>query len=83
MQNRAMEAKLAKGEAIDVSKWERTPDGDYRMPKGQEFVADVDYCDAELEAWIWSIGELADGSVVASTASKFYQAAGVECLWLR
>lgn len=99
MMNRAMEEKLAKQEAIDVSDYERTWGGIYVLP---EYVDGVDYCDAVQEAWVWSIGKLlvpeeklmADhslrilpaGTILASLDSRFYSAGEsktVECLWLR
>jgi hypothetical protein len=83
--NRAMERKLRTHRAIDVSGCKRTATGDYILP---EFVDDVDYCDAQSEEWIWSIGkllrplpsvmannerrELPAGTFLASTSSRYY-----------
>lgn len=80
MRNLRMKEKLAAGQAIDVSSYPVNSDGDYVL-KG--FTEDVDYCDAKAEEWIWSIGRMEDGQILASTTNKFYQAPGVECLFLR
>lgn len=85
MNNRAMQRKLERREAIDVSGCERTATGDYLL---REFVDGVDYCDAKTEDWIWSIGkllrplpsvmannerrELPAGSFLASTSTRYY-----------
>lgn len=87
MRNQAMQRKLTSGECLDVSACRRTAAGDYVL---EGFVDGVDYCDAKLEAWIWSIGKLlrplpsvmADGAretlepgtIIASSSSKFYTA---------
>jgi len=86
MKNRAMQRKLARHLAIDVSGCERTAAGDYTPP---EFVDGVDYCNAQSGEWIWSIGkllrplpsvmadnerrELPAGTFLASTSSRYYQ----------
>lgn len=99
MKNQAMQRKLIKRKAIDVSTCERTAAGDYLLA---EFVEGKDYCDALAEAWIWSIervlrplpsvmanGErrlLAPGQYLASTTTRFYspnKSAAFECVWLR
>lgn len=79
--NKRMAEKLAGGEAVDVSECARTPEGDYILEK---FIDDVDYCDKEREAWIWSIGKnIQTGQIIASTTGRFYQNPLYECLWLR
>lgn len=81
LRNRSMAEKLKAGEAIDVSKHRIMGTGRYVLP---EFVEDVDYCDAEEEAWIWSIGrELATGQIIASRQPDLYQNQLFECLFLR
>lgn len=83
--NRAMERKLKAHRAIDVSGCERTATGDYLL---REFVDGVDYCDAQSEEWIWSIGkllrplpsvmannerrELPAGAFLASLTARYY-----------
>jgi hypothetical protein len=85
MQNQAMRRKLDAGKAIDLARCMRTAAGDYILEK---FVKDRDYCDAQLETWIWSIAKLtrplpsvmADGTrrtlepgtYLASNQSRFY-----------
>lgn len=94
MHNKAMQRKLDAHEAIDVSKFPRTPEGDYILrPRGQtragriltrEEVENMDLCDAQTEAWIWSVGvENGTGRILASVESKFYQHPDFECIWLR
>ena len=81
MVNLRMEEKLKNKEAIDVSKCQRTGDGDYIL---DSFTSGVDYCDAKAESWIWSIGQnLATGQILASTTGKFYENCDFKCLWLR
>lgn len=97
MNNKAMERKLQKGDAIDVATCPRTLNGEFLL---QEFVDGKDYCDSKREDWVWSIGrahtavtvlmedggqrELPAGSILASTNSRFYQALPTwECLFLR
>jgi hypothetical protein len=76
-----MQEKLEKGEAIDVSLFPKTDDGKYIM---DDFKEDVDYCNAETESWIWSIGiEFSTGRILASHSADLYQNDKFECLWLR
>lgn len=78
--NQAMRRKLNSGEAIDVSSLP-TYGGAYILPT---FTEDVDYCNSRTERWIWSIGRRkADGVILASHSTEFYQNAEYECLWLR
>lgn len=95
MLNKAMERALAKGDCIDVNKilvegdfsgdefivrnegWERV----YRISSFEE---GMDYCDAQNERWIWSIGKrLSDGVIFSATDSRFYQDVNYYCLFLR
>ncbi len=87
MQNRAMQRKLDKGECLDVSACARIANGDYVL---RIFLEGVDYCNAQTEEWIWSIGKLleplhtamADGShrtlpvdtFLASGSTRYYSA---------
>ncbi len=95
MLNKAMERKLKARECLDVKKegalrkpeelpksWHHGDGGNvYELLR---FVEGVDYCDGELELWIWSIGrETATGRIYASTDTRFYQADGFDCLFLR
>lgn len=96
MQNQAMRRKLQKNEAVDVSKCERTITGDYILPT---FQSDKDYCNAETEQWIWSVGcltvdlpsvmfngerrTLSKGTYLAAESAKWYQNSVCECVWLR
>jgi hypothetical protein len=81
LMNYRMKEHVASGRAIDLSKNERTKDGDYIITT---FVDDSDYCDAEKEEWIWSIGQHKTHKfILASTSSKFYQNPDYDCLWLR
>ena len=83
MQNLRMQEKLAAGDAIDLSKCERTEDDCYIMPPGM-YVEEKDYCDAVREEWIWSIGiHRVTGTMLASTTTKLYNRTWYECIWLR
>lgn len=80
MLNKAMERKLRSGKAIDVSHAER--EGRYYVLTSCH--RGKDYCDAEREEWIWSIGRrFADGVILASTRADLYQNPAFDCLWLR
>jgi hypothetical protein len=82
-----MERSLAAGECVDVSACLRTTAGDYILEG--DMIPDPesdmpDYCNAETEGWIWSIGRHVEtGVVVASHSAKLYQNPAYECLWLR
>lgn len=81
MLNLRMKEMVESKEAIDVSSCGRTPEGHYVLTS---FVEDVDYCDAKLERWIWSIGRnRTTGQILASTSSEFYEHPDFECLFLR
>lgn len=99
MKNKAMERKLKSGDAIDVSGFEQTADGDYIV---KHFEDGFDYCNAKTEEWIWSIGkskgpgyvDMPDGTkrmfqkgfMIASESSKFHMLHdddSWECIWLR
>jgi hypothetical protein len=79
-----MARKLAAGECLDVRKEGEPIAGSSSDFELRRFVNDVDYCDAELENWIWSIGRReADDRIFAATDGRYYQAEGFECLFLR
>ena len=86
MNNKAMKRKLDAGECIDVAKvgTEVQVEGRARVFQLKRFEDDVDYCIAEVEAWIWSIGKRkSDGVFFASTDTRFYMHPDYECVWLR
>jgi hypothetical protein len=82
MKNRAMQRKLDAGEAFDVRRvGEEIDPGVFRLV---DFILDVDYCDAQNEAWIVSIGEqLRSGEIHAATDNRFYHNPDYKCVWLR
>lgn len=83
--NRRMCERLNAGECKDVTPFGHVVGGVgiYTLPHGF-FEEGKDYCDAQTEMWIWSIGRnYADGRIVASTDNRFYQNPDWECLWLR
>ena len=81
MRNQAMRRKLDKAEAVDVSKCERDGSGNYIL---ESFTEGVDYCDAAIEVWIWSIGKhIETGKILASPDGRFYKNPAYTCLWLR
>jgi hypothetical protein len=87
LQNRAMARKLARVEAFDLSQCERTEFGEYVSPPEmwtRNDGANADLCDAQGESWIGSVARADDtGRILAATDSRFYQAEGWRCLWLR
>lgn len=87
MQNRRMFEQLVAGECLDLNDCVRTPDGDYilddRHHVNGEYTG-TDFCNAETEQWIWSIGRhLETGVVIASHSNWLYQHPEFECVWLR
>jgi hypothetical protein len=75
-----MQDAVRRGEALDVSTFQR--EGPYYVLP--IFLEGNDYCDAQKEKWIWSIGRrLSDGKILASTSSDLYQNPDFECLFLR
>jgi hypothetical protein len=82
MKNRAMQRKLDAGEAFDVRRvGEEIEPGVFRLV---DFILDVDYCDAQNEVWIFSIGEqIRSGEIHAATDTRFYQNPDYKCVWLR
>lgn len=79
--NRAMQSALNRGECVDVSGCPFDQATGYTLP---EFTEGVDYCDAEREAWIWSVArEDETGVIYASTGIDYYQRQGFTCLFLR
>lgn len=83
MQNRAMRDKLERGECVDLSRCCRLIDGSYLLPL-DVWQEDVDYCNAETEGWIWSIGQhRTSGMIQAAHDTRFYQNPDYHCLWLR
>ena len=91
-----MQRKLEKGEAIDISAFPKVQGGDYLL---RDFTDGVDYCDANAEQWIWSIGRplkkmavqgsdnvvwiLDQNDYLASQSNRYYQNPDFECVWLR
>lgn len=79
--NYAMQHKVKKGEAIDLSRFPTTDKGDFILP---EVVEGKDYCDAQREEWIWSIGRhKKSGEIHASTSQKLAFDNDYHLLWLR
>lgn len=76
-----MQDGLEAGEIIDVSKFPRMDDGSFLLPI---FMDDVDYCVANTDEWIWSIGKhKLSGRIFAAKDARFYQNPNYDCLWLR
>jgi hypothetical protein len=82
MHNQAMLRKLLTGDAIDVrSVGTEVEPGVFEI---SAFVDECDYCDAEKEQWIWSVGRRrSDGRIFAAVDARFYATGVFECLWLR
>lgn len=93
LSNLSMERALVNGECRDVSACDRTPAGDYILRDEVRAIVieqdtrnrgDTDFCDANTESWIGSIGLHRDSQVVlAATSGKFYQHSEYDCLFLR
>jgi hypothetical protein len=82
IKNTWMKNALRSGDAIDVRMigMEIEP-GVFRLT---EFIPDIEYVDAEKEAFIQSVGkDLASGEVLASTDGRFYNNDDYETLYLR
>jgi len=88
MINLRMEEKIKKREALDLSKCPRIGES-YVMTNlfGEvhvKFIDGMDYCDAQTEQWIWSIGHsLHSPLILASTSGIFYENHNYHCLFLR
>jgi len=78
-----MRDQLERGECVDVSRCRVEQDGSYIIPP-DVWQEGIDYCNAQTEEWIWSIGrEHATGIIRAAQDSRFYQNPDYDCLWLR
>ena len=76
--------KLENEECIDIAKCRTNAAGIVQYNLGGIFHEDVDYCDAEREEWIWSIGKHnKTGEYHAATDTRFYQHTQYECVFLR
>lgn len=90
MINKAMERRIAEGEAIDISTISDVAVGTAERPVTFKFHAHVqdimavDYCHAPTELWIWSIGRSKEtGVIYAAIDGRYYQNDKYECVWLR
>ncbi len=74
MVNQAMKRKLDSGDALDISTYPRTAEGDYVLTDAVGYQAehgDTDLCDARLETWVWSVGKSqADGYVTMADGTQ-------------
>lgn len=80
--NYYMAEQIKQGKAIDVSGFEKTPEGYYII---SNFIYDdKDYCDSKLEKWIWSIA-------IHNSTKEHHASLDVDlcrnpdytCVWLR
>lgn len=84
MMNLRMQEMLKKGEAFDVRQIGEEISNWPNHFKLARFTENVDYCDADAEAWIWSIGKnRKTGEIIASTTVDLYANDDYECLFLR
>ena len=82
--NYAMERKLQSGEALDVNLIGKPMENFPGVWTIEGFLEDIDYCDAEDEQWIWSIGQdIHTGQIYASTDVRFANNPKFLLLWLR
>ena len=84
MHNKSMERALEDGTCIDVN----VIGVPYTQFPGvwvlDNFLEGMDYCDADGEDWIRSIGkDIQTGKIYASSDNRFYQNPKFVCLWLR
>ena len=78
--NKAIERKLTSGRAIGLSR--RPRKGDFYVL--ERVVDGMDYCNAQTEQWIWSIGRHhKTGEILASHTDEFFGHPNFECLWSR
>lgn len=83
MVNLAMARKIETATALDVRRVGK-PTNDANVFELTEYIDGVDYCDAQTERWIWSIGrDLVTGKFLAAVDGRFYGHPDFECLWLR
>lgn len=85
MQNQRMAEKLsgdASEQCLDVRViGKEVEPGVFEL---EAFLPEVDYCDAQTESWIWSIGRRkSDGKIFAAVDTRYYLDDAYECLWLR
>ena len=84
MHNLRMKEKLDSGECIDVNVVGEPLVGFPGVWVMEDFLDNVDYCDAEGERWIWSIGHhKQDQKYYASLDGRFYQNPLFDCVYLR
>jgi len=97
MNNKAMEKKIATGEALDLKDCDRVKSEDwpgeaYLIPEDSEVARrlehgdGVDICDSSKELWMWSVGRRVEDDKLFASAfypPVFYEKPGYNCLWLR
>lgn len=86
--------KVKDGDAVDVSNFPQerytadpliagTFDLSSKYTAEEIENGDRDYCHLPTARWVWSIGLLPSGRILAAFDARFYQRDGVRCLWLR
>jgi len=82
IKNTWMKNALRAGDVIDVRMiGTEVEPGVFRL---NEFIPDVDYVDAEDEAFIYSIGkDLESGEILAAVDGRYYNNDDYECIYLR
>ncbi|GJQ43986.1 MAG: hypothetical protein JETCAE03_34840 [Ignavibacteriaceae bacterium] len=81
MRNLRMQEKINSGECIDLSECQKTPEGYYIV---KNFIDGIDYCNAQTEEWIWSIGiNNETNEIHASHSANLYENPKYKCIWLR
>lgn len=80
--DKEMARQIASGQAIDLSRYPRTAEGEYIMSYLPS--KNNTYCDSHNKTWIWSIGQHKETKqILASTnPSRFYNKPDYECMWL-
>lgn len=83
MTNRAMQRKLYAGQAVDLS-GQKDEGGRGEAYRLSMFEKGVDYCNAETEKWIRSIGRCKEtGETFAACDRRYHGDPAFDCLFLR
>jgi hypothetical protein len=77
-----MQEMLAGGEAINLSSYQRTPEGGYLLPDDLS-IDGMDLCDAAAEAWIWLVYQPENGQRIAITGPEQPAPPGCQVVWAR
>ncbi len=84
MKNLRMAEAIKEGECLDIREIGKpVPGTGEEIFELDKFIDGKDYCDAQREWWVWSIGQGMDGKIFAAFDTRFFRNPQYECLWLR